>query len=351
MLSYLRLTWNPQDDAAVRRVLNVPTRGIGASAQAQIEAFAEASGTPLLEAVSDLGLRESLGKKAAQGALGFVVAIEEARRLAEQGPITPVLMHLMNASGYLAALREEHSVDAESRKENLQELLNVTREYDNAAEGAPSLGEFLESVALVSDVDSLVDEGEAVTLMTLHSAKGLEFPVVFLVGMEEGVFPHSRSMNSDSELEEERRLCYVGMTRAKEELHLCHAARRALWGQANFNRPSRFLDDLPHELVSVRGVSPPTPYASRQVQQGRDGSYRTIETRPAPPPPGSDGPLRSPTWVSPFEVGQRVRHATFGIGVVVACNPIREDAEVTVAFPGVTGVKKLVQRVAKLEVV
>jgi DNA helicase-2/ATP-dependent DNA helicase PcrA len=344
MLSYLRLVWNPADDASVRRVLNVPSRGIGETSMKEIEAFAAQSDSNLLVALASQDLQNALPKKAAGGARAFVSVLEEARKLAEEGRVTPVLRHLLNASGMIDALREEHTEEAQGRLENLQELLNVTAQYDESSE-SPSLGEFLESVALVSDVDAVEDGSSAVTLMTLHSAKGLEFPVVFLVGLEEGVFPHSRSMGSDTELEEERRLCYVGMTRAKEELHLMHAMRRSLYGQPNFNRRSRFLDDIPGELLSTPGGDPYSPSVPRQVVPDRTGAYRTIDATP----PREKTPLRGPTWKAPFEVGQRVKHGKFGIGVVVACSPLKDDSEVTVAFPGVIGVKKLVQGLAKLE--
>lgn len=347
LLCYLRLTWNPADDASVRRVLNVPARGIGDGSMGEIEQTAARENSTLLEALARQDVQSAIPKKAAGGVRQFVSAIEEARGLMAAGPVTPVLRHLLSASGYVDALREERSEEARGRLENLQELLNVTAQYDESAD-EPSLGEFLESVALVSDIDAADDSGSSVTLMTLHSAKGLEFPVVFLVGMEEGVFPHARSMGSDSELEEERRLCYVGMTRAKEELHVLHAHRRSLYGQPNFNRRSRFLDDVPPELISTPGGGPFTPPVARQVVPDRTGAYRTVD---ASPPPSSKPSLRGPTWKPPFEVGQRVRHAKFGIGVVVACNPLKDDTEVTVAFPGVVGVKKLVQGLAKLEAV
>ena len=344
MMSYLRLTLNPADSVSVRRVLNVPSRGIGDTSMGEIESFAARNEINLLEALGSQDLQAALPKKAASGARAFVSVLDEARKIAEGGAVSPVLRHLLSNSGYIDALREEHTEEAQSRLENLQELLNVTAQYDESAD-SPNLGEFLESVALVADVDSMDDSGSAVTLMTLHSAKGLEFPVVFLVGLEEGVFPHSRSMNSDTELEEERRLCYVGMTRAKEELHLLHAHRRSLYGQPNFNRRSRFLDDIPPELLNIPGGGAYLPPVPRQVVPDRTGAYRTVDSTPM----REAAKLRGPQWKPPFEVGQRVRHAKFGIGVVVACNPLKEDSEVTVAFPGVVGVKKLVQSLAKLE--
>lgn len=349
MLAYLRLVWNPRDDVSIRRVLNVPARGLGTTSVGTIEKWATDRGLTLWEALKDQEVQASLQKKTAGAVRGFTGMLEQAVELSEQGPVSPILRFLLTNSGYLDALKAENSQEALGRLENLQELLNVTAEYDATAEGEPSLGGFLESVSLVADVDALTNGGDAVTLMTLHSAKGLEFPVVYLVGMEEGIFPHSRSLTSDTEIEEERRLCYVGMTRAREELNLTHASRRSVYGTPNFNRRSRFLDDLPEELLEFRQeggytVAPPVRGA---VHQERTGVY----TPRAVPAMGSSGGLRAPEYKPPFQVGQKVRHGKFGIGVVVACAPIKGDSEVTVAFPGVIGVKKLVQNLAKLEAV
>jgi DNA helicase-2/ATP-dependent DNA helicase PcrA len=341
MISYLRLVYNPFDNVSFRRVVNTPTRGIGSTAMKTIEDRANTLGLSLWQVTDDQEMQATLQKKTASSLRAFHGVIFDGQELAEQGAVTPVLRHLMSASGYVDALKAEHSQEALGRLDNLQELLNVTAEYDATSED-PSLTGFLESVALVSDVDALTGDGDAVTLMTLHSAKGLEFPVVFLTGLEEGVFPHSRSLTSDSELEEERRLCYVGMTRAREELHILHAHRRSMFGTPNFNRRSRFLDDIPEHLLDTLNEGgyhqPPAP--SRSVYQERSGSYSVVEPKP-------DTSKRA--FKPPFEIGQRVRHAKFGIGVVVACNPVRDDVEVTVAFPGVIGVKKLAQKFAKLE--
>jgi DNA helicase-2/ATP-dependent DNA helicase PcrA len=344
MIAYLRLTFNPRDDVSLRRIINTPTRGIGSTAMAAIEAMASSRGLTLWDVLEDQELQSSLQKRTASSLRAFIAVIQEAQDLASKGPVTPILRHLLSASGYVDALKGEHSEDALNRLENLQELLNVTAQFDDTAD-EPGLGGFLESVSLVSDVDALTEEGQGVTLMTLHSAKGLEFPVVFMTGLEEGIFPHSRSLTSDSELEEERRLCYVGMTRAREELHLVHAQRRAMFGTPNFNRRSRFLDDVPEALMEVSGSVPHAGYGmQRTVHQERSGAYSVVNR------PSADEPKRAP-WKPPFEVGQRVRHSKFGIGVVVACNPVRDDVEVTVAFPGVTGVKRLAQKFAKLEAI
>jgi len=342
MLAYLRLTLNRADDASFRRIINVPARGIGAGSLARIEEYASTRGLSLAHTATDPGALSLVPNKAATQLAGFLRLLEEARKIAEGGFVTPVLQHLMDASGYLSELRREQSEESISRLENLQELLAVTSTYDAEAE-EPSLDAFLENIALIADVDQLRDTGDAVTLMTLHSSKGLEFPVVFLAGMEEGVFPHSRSLGEDRELEEERRLCYVGMTRAREELSLSYARRRATFGQANFNRRSRFLDELPPELVDDEGASAVEEAPTRYVMPDRTGAYRTIEQEERAPV--------ATAWKPIFSVGQKVSHRKFGIGVVVACNPLKDDAEVTVAFPGAIGVKKMVQSFAKLEAV
>lgn len=351
MIAYLRLTLNPADDTAFRRIINEPARGIGATTLAAIEEYAAARSASLFEAAQNADLLGSLQKRAAGGLQDFVVAIQNAREVSSRNEIVPILRNLMANSGYLDALRAEGSEESQGRLENLQELINVAAEFDrsNDSDEESALGAFLESVALVADADQLVDAGNAVTLMTLHTAKGLEFPVVFLIGLEEGVFPHSRSLGSDHEIEEERRLAYVGMTRAMEELHMFHAHRRALFGQPNYNRRSRFIDDIPEQFLQIVGHYAPSQLAgARSMQQDRTGRYSV--TDPGPPP--AERPRhQAKVWVPPFEVGARVRHGKFGVGLVVACNPLKDDCEVIVAFPGVTGVKKLVQSLAKLEAV
>jgi DNA helicase-2/ATP-dependent DNA helicase PcrA len=345
MLAYLRLTFNPRDDVSFRRCINTPTRGIGATAISKMEEWAAQRGETLWAAAADQEVQSNLPKKTASAVRNFVDVVSDAQALSEQGPVSPVLKALFTGSGYLDALKAEHSQDALSRLENLQELLNVTNEYDSTSD-EPSLGGFLESVSLVADVDALgTVGGDAVTLMTLHSAKGLEFPVVFMTGLEEGVFPHSRSLSSDSELEEERRLAYVGMTRAREELHLMHAHRRSMYGTPNFNRRSRFLDDIPNHLLDTLNPGGYHPTIREPIAHG-PGTHRTME--PSMPVSVAQ-PKPAASWKPPFNVGQRVKHPKFGVGVVVACNPVRDDVEVTVAFPGVVGVKKLVQKLAKLE--
>jgi DNA helicase-2/ATP-dependent DNA helicase PcrA len=305
----------------------------------------------MYDVMSDPVFQQSFSKRHQSGMIGFAGLIADAGKVVEEEGVTACLKHLMNKSGYLDELKAERSDEAISRLENLQELVNVTTEYE-AREEEQSLAGFLEATALISDVDSLTEEGEAVTLMTLHSSKGLEFPVVYMMGMEEGVFPHSRSLGSDTELEEERRLCYVGMTRAREELHITYAQRRSLYGQPNFNPRSRFIDDLPGELVELHeSTSRPAPPGRTTLRQDRSGKYAVFQPSFEDDEDEEDEVVEraAPSWTPPFSVGQQVQHRKFGVGVVVACGPLKSDAEVTVAFPGEIGVKKMVQSLAKLE--
>ena len=355
MLAYLRLAYNPRDDISFKRCINVPPRGIGPKAISILEAWATKHDASLYDAAHDQEVQSSVSKQAGGAIRSFVDAITAAQTRAEQPGVTAVLKGLMNDSGYLTMLKEDRSDEATSRLENLQEFLGVAQQFDSTTDDEPTLGAFLESVSLVADIDNLVVGGNAVTLMTLHSAKGLEFPIVFLAGLEEGVFPHSRSLNSDAELEEERRLAYVGMTRAQKELHLSHAHRRSLYGMPSFNPRSRFIENIPAEILSMRGDQTSQGgfgSTNRSVHLERRGNYTvTPPLRPDPTPSASAPTPVSPGWKPPFTVGDRVRHSKFGVGVVISCAPVRDDAEVTVAFPGVTGVKKLVQKLAQLELV
>lgn len=346
-IAYLRLVVNPNDIISFRRVINAPLRGIGPKSVEQIEAAAVAMGVTPMEAIQDPGMRQAFSAKPRAGLGVLAAAWRRGVELAEEGPVTPLLKHILSSTGYLDELKADRTEESIGRLENLQELVNVTAKFDYDHED-PTLTAFLENVALVSDVDSLNESSDAVTLMTLHSSKGLEFPVVFLMGMEEGVFPHSRSLMDDQQLSEERRLCYVGMTRAREELILSLAQRRTLYGQPNFNPPSRFLQDVPKDLMDYApGSRMDAPSGMRVVRQERTGGYRTEE-----PAMVDDLPTRrGSSWTPPFKAGQKVSHPKLGIGVVISCAPVNDDTEVSVAFAGAVGMKKLVQSKAKLEAV
>lgn len=350
LVGYLRVVLNPNDTISLKRVLNTPTRGIGATTVQKLEAWAAKYGRTVFEGLSDQEMQTGMTTKTRGAVKTFVALIEDAQEMANAGqPVTHILKHLLKYSGYEDELRAERTEESISRLENLQELVNVTTTYDSSDEEARGLFGFLESVALISDIDTLTETGDAVTLMTLHSSKGLEFPVVFLVGLEEGVFPHSRAQNDPSEMEEERRLAYVGITRAREELFMTHARRRTVFGQANFNRRSRFLDDIPEDILDLQyapgsnwGFDAPT----RSVRSERDGGFQVVSKAVRDEPA-----VELPAWEAPFRVGQRVNHAKFGVGIVIACGPLKNDSEVTVTFPGVIGTKKMVQSFAKLVVV
>ena len=342
VLSYLRLVHNPRDAVAFRRVVNVPPRGIGAKTVEEIDRAAAGRGESPWEATVRLVDEAALPSRALVPLRQFKETIEALREEASpEGGRTRGLRGLMERvlelSGYGAALAREDTQESQDRLENLAELLSAAVDYE-AREEAPSLAGFLDRAALVSETDRLRDD-VPVLLMTLHAAKGLEFDWVFLVGLEEGLLPHSRSLTGEEALEEERRLCYVGMTRAMERLHLSWARSRQVFGQRRVAEPSRFLAEIPEVVLERSGGS------------GRRPTWRG-ETPPrwappaaataAPPGPGASG--------EPMRPGVRVRHPLFGVGTVLRREGDGDDLKVTVSFPGV-GAKKLVARFAGLEVV
>ena len=338
LLAYLRLVLNPADSVAFQRVLNVPGRGLGQRSREAILQWATERGVAPLHAIDALGRVDGPQPppRAAAALRAFRELIDQAALVAVQGTVKDLLGFLLRETGYQDYLFAEFE-DAEERWQNVQELRTVAANYE-ALSPDTALAAFLEDVALVSDIDGLPDgPTAATTLITLHAAKGLEFPVVFLAGLEEGVLPHLRSFDDPAALEEERRLCYVGVTRAKRELYLLYAFRRALAGSAGHNPPSRFLGDLPADAVEFRG---------RAVGLGA--------RRPTAPPPRryawaeADGIDPEPLELPELEPGDRVRHRSFGEGGVVACQAIRGDYEITVHFD-TAGTKKLLLSLALLE--
>lgn len=374
-LAYMKLVINPHDDVSLRRVINVPTRGIGKGVMESLEAVqpgdaiepgADFADLPLLAAglqptpavnslwsrlVRGLKDRAFTGRGAASLAT-FRDLIVDLAAIARQDSVSIALGKLLDRTGYLQALREDRSEDGEARIENLAELVSAAREYESR-EPEPSLGGFVDRLSLLSDVDEEQGQREArVWLMTLHSAKGLEFPTVVLAGMEEGLFPHSRSSEDEEELEEERRLCYVGMTRARQHLILTGAARRRVFGDYQATEPSRFIDEVPFELVDRKEPS----FAAAPYQSSFRGSdVRSGYTRGR----NRFGGARedSPTYAYEDEdqstgmalrTGMRVRHATFGVGSVVSIEPLDGDVKLVVRFASV-GLKTLRAKFAKLE--
>ena len=324
-LAYLHVAANPLDEINLKRVVNTPKRGIGESSLAKIDAYAASAGISFALALRDPAAA-GVGGAAAKGMVAFNALIDECGALIDQGPGV-VLRHAMERSGYLAELAAEGTVESAGREENIQELIGVASEFT-------VVDEFLEQVSLVADTDELSEDNH-VTLMTLHSAKGLEFPVVFIVGVEEGVFPHSRALNDPVELEEERRLAYVGITRAEEQLVLTHSWSRTLWGNTQYNPPSRFLTEIPDELVHKEG----------SVDTGEDSRrYRATTTPSRTTLPRLDRRATSNAVQQPvnhgFRVGSDVVHPTFGEGVIIDIRGEGEKAEATIRF-SLVGTKHL----------
>jgi DNA helicase-2/ATP-dependent DNA helicase PcrA len=361
-LAYLKAAVNPVDEISVKRVLNVPKRGVGDSSIGRLDAWANANGTSFMDALRSAPEAGVTGR-ALKGIEAYLAVIDGVADRVAEGP-APLLQEVLDRSGYLAELQAEHTIESEGRLENLAELIGAAQDFT-------STDEFLEQVSLVSDVDAVDADESSVLLMTLHSAKGLEFPVVFVIGLEDGVFPHLRSLTEPDELEEERRLAYVGITRAREKLHLSHAWSRMLYGSTQYNPPSRFLDEIPQALVSsVQG----SRRASRSGGSYRDGSAydrsysggsghiggeptgrtfgasgtaanrdRMVEAalRPsAPVPSGADR--------IGLRAGDDVRHGKWGEGVVLSVEGSGDKAEVVVRFPDI-GEKRLLLAWAPLE--
>jgi DNA helicase-2/ATP-dependent DNA helicase PcrA len=358
VLAYLRLIANPDDAQSFKRVVNVPPRGIGQATLEKLEGLAAAERVSLWEACRRIGDRKLLGAKTLKGIGELMALVEVLAARAEVAEVPDLIVELLEATRYVEDLKAEGTVEAQSRIENLQELINASREFGERSDDK-SLHAFLDSVALIADIDALAEGTGAVTLMTLHSAKGLEFPVVFMTGMEEGIFPHSRSMGDDGELEEERRLCYVGMTRAKERLFLTCALTRRLYNNSSYNLPSRFLDEVPAHLVTrldgIGGRGEPRA-ASREPRYGsRDPGYASREPRAAsrefPRTPfrhPQDPDNGDAAFVDHLRVGMRVRHPEWGVGTIRERIGEGEDLKVVVTFAGV-GRKKLAAGVVPLE--
>ncbi len=367
-LAYLKLLINPHDDVSFRRVVNTPARGIGKAvmeALEQTDASSVPAGAPPLVSAGlfDVQERQSLWARAgcliaerrlaarAHAALsGFVDLIGELTQFGRAHGVADTLQHLLSKSGYLEDLREERSDEARERVENLAELISAAREYE-LREDAPSLGGFVDQLSLLSEADETSGANQArVWLMTLHAAKGLEFPVVVISGMEEGLFPHSRAQEDDAELEEERRLCYVGITRAERKLYLAGAARRRIFGEYQPTQPSRFLEEIPQALVE-EVESPTLAYANRRAQayEMRVPAYNPNRRKPdTARDAGESYHYEDEDQSLTLRPGVRVRHPKFGVGTVLAVDAADADTKLTVRFSSV-GQKRLVARFARLE--
>ncbi len=321
----------------------MPRRGIGDRAEEYVAAFAQREGITFAQALARPADVPGLATRSANAIEGFNALIAELRDLAESGPVAELAEAVLDRTGYQESLESSSDLQDASRVENLKELVSVAREFDGAqvrgaGEVGGTLAEFLEQVSLVADADEIPEgeeHGGLVTMMTLHTAKGLEFPVVFLTGMEEEVFPHQRSLTNAKELEEERRLAYVGITRAEQRLYLTRAVARNWWGRPSFHKESRFLGEIPSGLIEWRrneraAMSSVMPAQERMAQR-----------------PGTRSPGNRP--VPSLAPGDMVNHDKFGLGTVISTDGYGDQAEAKIDFGGDYGVKHLVLRYAPLE--
>lgn len=400
-LAYLRVLHNPADQISFARILNTPRRGLGDTSLEKILDYAGEQGMPILDAVLEAEYIPELQTKAKKSLLAFAQLMKELRELARgERSVVHIVEQVLKRSGYWDVLEAENTPEAQARIENLKEFLSVAAEYDekaaaevddtagedeeirrsDAAGGQdeaqghagldkenvpesesrefPGLAGFLQQVSLVADIDGL-DQGEdAVVLMTMHSAKGLEFPVVFITGMEEGLFPSSRSVGDSEVLEEERRLCYVAVTRAREKLYLSHANMRMVFGRTQYNTPSQFLGEIPPALLLDRDPTDPAPARMKKTPAWNDSPWEgsqtgVSKTKPANRPDGKSelGEVFTGNPVVPgkaerYRVGDKVEHAKFGKGIIVKVKGEGEEAEISVAFSG--ELKKLIAGYARL---
>lgn len=349
ILAYLNVLANPQDSISFERIVNSPKRGIGPGSIEKLRSFASLHEWPLLEAAQNVDLA-NIGGKAGQQLGAFGEMIQEVTQMIQYLTVTELTKEVLDRSGYLEDLKIQNTLEAQARIENLEEFLTVTQEFDKQFEqqneedaDAPEekLTVFLNDLALVSDIDNLEEYASQVTLMTLHAAKGLEFPVVFLIGLEEGVFPLSRALMEESELEEERRLAYVGITRAEEALYLTNAFSRTLYGRTQYNRPSRFVEEIDQELLEIEGMRP-TPKKTPVFAKKTAYSYKQPETAVVPSKSATGG--ENNNW----KPGDKVKHKKWGLGTVVRVSGTSKDLELDVAFPS-QGVKRLLAAFAPIE--
>ncbi len=331
ILSYMRVIANPYDDVSLTRIINVPRRGIGNATLNKLRAAAEETNESIfdiIKSVEDLPLSSTLKNRLRK----FHVMMEDFINMSEQMTIPDLMNYILEQTGYMEDLMNKNTTEALSRTENLQEMIGAAMEFEQRSPGG-GLEDFLAELALVSDVDDMEEEEQAVVLMTLHSAKGLEFPIVFLSGMDEGIFPHSRSLLDDNQLEEERRLCYVGITRARKKLYMTRAWQRSIYGNTSYYMASRFLNEIPPEYIVE------TSY----------GVYNNVETTKHEPegPKNEEKPFPDNKPIGPICLGDRVRHSKWGEGTVTYIDGIDEDAQISINFPSV-GEKHLILKYAPI---
>jgi DNA helicase-2/ATP-dependent DNA helicase PcrA len=347
LIAYLRMLQDPYDEISFVRVINVPTRGIGKRTVDDLMLWAQSMGVPAYVALQLLAgdgselaapATNPFNPRQCQQLVGFLQLLNGLRESMAELELTNLIDEVLERTGYRQSLLESDEPDSEDRLDNLREFRGVSAEF----EGLPSiesLQPFLENAALVSDQDALTDdEQQYLTLITLHQIKGLEYPVVFIIGFEDGVLPHQRSIDDPDQLEEERRIAYVGMTRARKRLYLLRAFRRRLFGAPTGNPPSRFLRDLPDNLIETPATRARASGGGLLPKGRADGVVL---------PAGEKSSIEAAP--PPFKAGDKVMHASFGDGIVVNCASKQGDHEITVAFRGQSGIKRLLHSFAKLE--
>ncbi|HZW68487.1 MAG TPA: DNA helicase PcrA [Pseudogracilibacillus sp.] len=354
LIAYLRLVTNPDDDLSFERIVNEPRRGIGPTSVERLRAYASKAGISFFEAINEVEY-SGVPKRAATALVGFQTDINNLIKQQAFLPLTELVDQVLEVTGYRHMLEQEQTIEAQTRLENIEEFLSVAQEFEEANEDTATLVDFLTDLALVADIDSfdeeVIESEEQVTLMTLHSAKGLEFPVVFIIGMEENVFPHSRSLDDEEEMQEERRLAYVGITRAEEKLFLTSAMMRTLYGRTNYNSMSRFIEEIPEDLLEINAATPMNfamnnPISNRPLQgasrlsKKEETIIRTKKRRAERISTGAE----NESW----QVGDQADHRKWGIGTVVSVSGSGDDLELSVAFPAPTGIKKLLAKLAPI---
>ncbi|MCE5285694.1 MAG: ATP-binding domain-containing protein, partial [Pelosinus sp.] len=355
VLAYLKVLFNPADTISLLRIINVPRRGIGEATIRKLNDYALKHHMTLFDVVSNPDLATEVGTRAKHSLEGLAELIFNLMGAMGSLEISALIEKIMNDSGYIAELEQEQTPQDEARIENLKELLTVAKEFAESDE-ENTLENFLSHVSLVSDIDTAELADERVTMMTLHSAKGLEFPIVFLAGMEEGLFPHSRTLMDDREIEEERRICYVGITRAREKLYLSNAKMRTIFGRTTMFPPSRFLGEIPDHMIQPFGrKAPAMQQAPQSINRSGIGVRPQMNVRPSAPhmaqqmqhssvkPSIGTAAAASGNW----RPGDKAQHNKWGVGTVVDVRGVGDTQELKIAFPG-QGIKQLMVKFAPI---
>lgn len=346
LLAYLRLIANPDDDISFERVVNVPKRGIGAASVEKLRDYGVKHDLSLFQVIDEVG-QTGVSKRAQNALIAFQTFMSQLIQQQDFLTATDMVEQVLEQTSYEEMLKQEKSLEAQSRLENISEFLTVTQDFEKNAEEDKTLVSFLTDLALIADIDRVDEEEEqeeAVTLMTLHSAKGLEFPVVFLIGMEENIFPHSRTLMDEEEMAEERRLAYVGITRAEKRLFLTHANMRTLYGKTNLNPMSRFIEEIPEDLVEGMEEKKASMFGGFAKQN------TTIPKTSAKqqPPKRKAEKIQTGSESAAWKVGDKAHHKKWGVGTIVKVQGDAEDMELDIAFPAPVGIKRLLAKFAPI---